>query len=195
MSLDNILKHPAFRSSPQLSAFLYYVVNEEIAGRGEAIKAYTVAVDALGRPDSFDPSSDPVIRVVANRLRKALDRVYQDENDAIPIRIRLVQGSYRPIFTLNGQTDTAKPEKSSEPTSPPRALYTSTTLRYHLIIGFLLVLLMIAIAYIIWHTASHTHAMAPPVDTMVPREEHLTRAEVNQMAMPIAIRFEETVIL
>ncbi len=110
VSLNQILNYPAFKSSPQLSSFLYYVVNEEIAGRGEAIKAYTVAVDALGRPESFDPSSDPVIRVVANRLRKALDGFYRDRGDSVPIHIKLVRGSYRPVFTSRDDEDKTRQE-------------------------------------------------------------------------------------
>ena len=38
-----------FRASPQLGAFLRYVVEEVLGGRGASLKGYTLAVEALGR--------------------------------------------------------------------------------------------------------------------------------------------------
>ena len=98
LSLDTILETPTFRSSPQLSSFLLHVVREELAGRGDLIKAYTVAVDGLGRPESFDPSKDPSIRVLATRLRRTLNTVYERGDLDVSVRIRLIKGSYRPRF-------------------------------------------------------------------------------------------------
>jgi hypothetical protein len=153
ISLDKILNHPAFKSSPQLSSFLYYVVSEEIAGRGEKIKAYTVAVDALGRPESFDPSSDPVIRVVANRLRKALDRFYSDMGDTVPIRIKLVKGSYRPVFVPRGSEEDQQPDtpastfEESGRTSPAKQGLSRFCIT---IIVVLSVLLALSVAYVGW---------------------------------------------
>ncbi|GJD62695.1 hypothetical protein [Methylobacterium frigidaeris] len=97
-SLDGCLGAPAFRRSQKLAAFLSYIVEEELAGRGEAIKAYTIATQALGRADSFDPSNDPSVRVEAGRLRRVLDEVYADEGRQWPVRILVPVGAYRPIF-------------------------------------------------------------------------------------------------
>ena len=87
-ALDALLNLPPLKKSPQLSAFLTYVVEEELAGRGDAIKAYTIATQALGRADSFDPSNDPSVRVEAGRLRRGLDEVYADEGRCLPVRIQ-----------------------------------------------------------------------------------------------------------
>ena len=46
------------------------------AGRSDRIKGYTIAVEALGRADDFDPQADPIVRVEATRLRRALSRYY-----------------------------------------------------------------------------------------------------------------------
>ncbi|WP_279359445.1 hypothetical protein [Methylobacterium indicum] len=97
-SLDGCLRAPAFRRSPKLAAFLGYIVEEELAGRGETIKAYTIATQALGRADSFDPSNDPSVRVEAGRLRRVLDEVYADEGRTLPVRILVPVGAYRPSF-------------------------------------------------------------------------------------------------
>jgi hypothetical protein len=97
-SLDGCLRAPAFRRSQKLAAFLTYIVEEELSGRGEAIKAYTIATQALGRADSFDPSNDPSVRVEAGRLRRVLDEVYADEGRYWPVRIQVPVGAYRPNF-------------------------------------------------------------------------------------------------
>ena len=158
-SLEIILASPSFQSSTQLPAFLDYVVNEELAGRGDKIKAYTVAVDALGRPESFDPSTDPVIRVIANRLRKALDGFYASEDADIPVRIELVRGSYRPVFhhAAAGSKRAAgqKAGQITEGQSPLRR--TRPSRGYAVTISVLSVLLALALGYIGWHLTYHEH--------------------------------------
>jgi len=96
-ALSNVLSDEKFLASPQMSAFLSYVVNETVAGNASRIKAYTVAVDALGKPTSFDPQNDPSVRVLANRLRSSLKRFYTD-NPEQDLFIELYRGSYVPHF-------------------------------------------------------------------------------------------------
>ncbi|WP_203152887.1 hypothetical protein [Methylobacterium aquaticum] len=117
-SLDGCLRAPAFRRSQKLAAFLSYVVEEELAGRGEGIKAYTIATQALGRADSFDPSNDPSVRVEAGRLRRVLDEVYSDEGRQLPVRILVPVGAYRPTFELQAGED-APPEETPRPVATP----------------------------------------------------------------------------
>ncbi len=117
-SLDGCLRAPAFRRSQKLAAFLSYVVEEELAGRGEGIKAYTIATQALGRADSFDPSNDPSVRVEAGRLRRVLDEVYADEGRQLPVRILVPVGAYRPTFELQAGED-APPEETPRPVATP----------------------------------------------------------------------------
>ncbi len=96
-ALNNVLSDEKFLASPQMSAFLSYVVQETMAGNADRIKAYTVAVDALGKPTSFDPQNDPSVRVLANRLRTSLDNYYAS-NPEQALFIELYRGSYVPHF-------------------------------------------------------------------------------------------------
>jgi len=130
----------------QLSAFLNYVVREELAGRGNKIKAYTVAVDALGRPETFDASSDPVIRVVANRLRHALNRFNAEPAVDLPVRIKLVKGSYRPVFTT-GDVEVEAADTDEVLIAPNPS---SRTRRCRQIITVLSILLVLALTYMVW---------------------------------------------
>jgi len=70
VALERMAASEAFRGSPQLVAFLRYVVDATLRGAADRIKGYTIAVEALGRADNFDPQTDPIVRVEAMRLRR-----------------------------------------------------------------------------------------------------------------------------
>ena len=98
-TLNAILESKGFIDSPQLSEFLKYIVRKTVDGEQDDIKAYTIAVDALGRPDDFDPQSNSFVRVAAGRLRQALALYNAQEapSDA-PLHITLEPGSYIPTI-------------------------------------------------------------------------------------------------
>jgi hypothetical protein len=97
-TLEILLRAPPFLRSPKLARFLRFVVEEELAGRGATIKAYTIATQALGRNPDFDPSLDPSVRVEAGRLRRALDDAYAQHAAGLEVRITVPVGGYRPRF-------------------------------------------------------------------------------------------------
>ena len=100
-ALDRVVASAHLSKSPQLAAFLRFVVAETLAGRAERIKAYTIAADALGRDANFDPQNDPIVRVEAGRLRRALDHYYTDGGSNDPVVIELPRGHYVPVFRAN----------------------------------------------------------------------------------------------
>ena len=97
-ALEHMAASEAFRGSPQLVSFLRYVVEETLRGASDRIKGYTIAVEALGRADNFDPQADPIVRVEAMRLRRALARYYANGGKDDPVMIDLPLGSYVPAF-------------------------------------------------------------------------------------------------
>jgi hypothetical protein len=100
-ALDRVVTSAHLSKSPQLGNFLRFVVDETLAGRAERIKAYTIAADAFGRDASFDPQNDPIVRVEAGRLRRALDHYYTDGGSYDPVVIELPRGHYVPVFRIN----------------------------------------------------------------------------------------------
>jgi tetratricopeptide (TPR) repeat protein len=106
-----------------MEAFLRFVVEEELEGRGEALGQRLIAVKALGRRENFDPKTDPVVRVFASRLRAALARYYEGEGADDPIRIVIARGSYRPAFLYAGkqghEPDVARPREEPDTVSHP----------------------------------------------------------------------------
>jgi adenylate cyclase len=94
--LDRILASEEFEASERNRNFLRFVVMETLAGRQDRLKAYTVATAVMDRPDDFDPQSDPVVRIEAGKLRRALERYYLGIGHNDPILIRIPKGSYAP---------------------------------------------------------------------------------------------------
>ena len=84
------------RGSPQLIAFLTFVVDAVLSGTSSRIKAYAIGVEALGRSAGFDPQADPIVRVEATRLRRAMERYYARAGAADPVIIELPRGTYVP---------------------------------------------------------------------------------------------------
>jgi hypothetical protein len=100
-AVNRVIASAHLSKSPQLANFLRFVVEQELAGHGSRIKAYTIAADALGRDSNFDPQADPIVRVEAGRLRRALKHYYTDGGCDDPIVIELPRGKYVPVFRAN----------------------------------------------------------------------------------------------
>lgn len=128
-ALARVLASDAFRAAPQLSAFLGFIVERAVEGRGAELKGYTIAVEAFGRSADFDPQTDPIVRVEAGRLRRALAQYYAGEGAQDPLRISMPVGAYVPAFDWVGPPDTEEP-RSKQPRSeqPPQVLSLPTPL-------------------------------------------------------------------
>ncbi len=96
--LQRIVACHEFDASERNRRFLQYVVEETLAGRTERIKAYSIATSVFGREASFDPQTDPIIRIEASRLRRSLERYYLTAGKCDPVRIDIPKGSYVPTF-------------------------------------------------------------------------------------------------
>jgi|HubBroStandDraft_1064217.scaffolds.fasta_scaffold04280_5 hypothetical protein len=97
-AVEHIVLSSPFRRSPQLVAFLRFVVETALGGKTEYIKSYTIGVEALGRGESFDPQVDPIVRVEAARIRRALATYFAREGAGSPITVEIPLGHYAPVF-------------------------------------------------------------------------------------------------
>ena len=94
--LVRILNSGPFHQSQRRQRFLEYLVNEALAGRGDRLKGYNVALEVFDRSETFDPVFDPVVRIEAARLRDKLREYYAADGQSDPILIDLPKGSYTP---------------------------------------------------------------------------------------------------
>jgi len=99
--LDKILASSEFMRGERLGQFLRYVVEQTLNSQSGNIKQYSIAVEAFGYGTDFDPQSNPIVRIEAKRLRRALDLYYLTQGIEDPVRIDIPKGSYVPIFQIH----------------------------------------------------------------------------------------------
>src|SRR6266704_1188529 len=107
--VEHLLASGIFDRSPGLAQLLGYVCNKYFEGRSPEVKEYHIAVEALGRPSSFDQKKDSIVRVQFHRLRDRLNEYYQADGATHPIRIEIPQGQYIPQF-VHVEAPAALPE-------------------------------------------------------------------------------------
>lgn len=98
--LQKILASTLFRDAPRTCRFLKHIVHAAIDGRADKIKGYTLGIDVFDRSHDFNPVTDTIVRVQANKLRSRLDQYYADEGRDDPVRVRVPKGRYIPFFEI-----------------------------------------------------------------------------------------------
>jgi len=106
--VDDILSSGVFGRSNNLLRLLAFVCEKHFEGAIDEIKEYSIAVQALGRPESFDPQVDTIVRVTAHALRKRLEDYYRTTGAEHPVHICLPPGHYVPKFIHTGQLETPR---------------------------------------------------------------------------------------
>ncbi len=128
LQLERILQSGEFRGSDKQREFLSFVIDETLEDRASQLKGYTIAVAVYGRAEGFDPQVDPIVRVEAGRLRRALEHYYLTAGKNDPVRIEIPKGTYVPtcrmvqISTPGAETLTSRREDSVSSTEPSVAV-------------------------------------------------------------------------
>jgi len=102
-----------FCDSPQLASFLRFVVEALLNGKAERLKGYTIAIEVLRRDTSFDPQIDPIVRVEATRLRRAIERYYAGPGAHDAVMIALPRGGYAPRISWRTREPALTPAANS----------------------------------------------------------------------------------
>lgn len=109
--LDRVLCSRAFSYAQRLRTMLRFLVEQTLIGRSAELKETVIGHEVCGRPSSFDPKVDPIVRVDANRLRSRLQAYYESEGATDPVRIMLPKGAYVPVFQSVPQVPAATGER------------------------------------------------------------------------------------
>jgi tetratricopeptide (TPR) repeat protein len=96
--VESIIASSAFNGAARSRSFLRFIVSKLLEHRLEQIKEYTIAIEAFGMQESFDPRCNPIVRVEAGRLRKKLHSYYRKEGKQAPLIIEVPKGSYAPVI-------------------------------------------------------------------------------------------------
>jgi hypothetical protein len=93
-----ILASRDFQRASRLRAFLTYVVERKLAGTPEDVTETLIGHRVFGRPASYSPGEDSIVRTEARTLRQRLDRYFAGEGAQEPIVLEIPRGGYLPVF-------------------------------------------------------------------------------------------------
>jgi hypothetical protein len=121
----NYPRKRGFSKRAGLTRLLRFLTEKHLAGETETLKEYSIGVDALERPESFDPKKESIVRLQMSRLRQKLAEILNSPRSLIiaieePPFVQLEGfGVYREL-TLNRWDDI---EKSSRVAAIQEALH------------------------------------------------------------------------
>jgi hypothetical protein len=96
--VERLVQSRIFRASEVLRHLLSYLAEKSLAGESDSLKEYTIGLDALGKPSSFDPRQESVVRMHTARLRQKLAEYYRTEGAEDPIVVDLPKGGFKLTF-------------------------------------------------------------------------------------------------
>ena len=95
--VDRVLASRQFAYAHSLKRILLYLC-EQYTGPNQSPKEYEIALQAMGRPASFDSRLDPIVRVSVGNIRERLASYFAMDGKAEPFRMELPKGQYRIDF-------------------------------------------------------------------------------------------------
>lgn len=108
--VKRLLQSDVLRGSEGQRRLLQYLAEKSLEGTACQLKEYIVGVEALGKPESYDPRQDPSVRILAGKLRLKLEAYYRTEGAAEPVRIDFPKGSFQLLFRPAPETASATGE-------------------------------------------------------------------------------------
>src|SRR5262245_30436840 len=107
-ALNRVLNSKHFVHAPMKQKFLRLTCDFHLSGRGAELNEYLIGREVFDRDDSYNPATDPIVRVGAHGVREKLALYYQKEGAEDEIRIEIPVGSYEPVFIRTGQALTTE---------------------------------------------------------------------------------------
>ena len=93
--IDHILRSDELSGSEILRRLLRFLAEKTISGEADELKEYSVAIDGLGQPASYDPKHTSAVRTQAGRLRQKLMDYYRAEGAQDAIVVAIPKGHFR----------------------------------------------------------------------------------------------------
>lgn len=96
--LKRILESKHFAKAPMRRRFLEFTSGQVFRGEDNKLNEYLIGVEVYERGENFDSQQDPIVRVQAHEIRRALKNYYQEEGKNSLVKIELPAGQYAPVF-------------------------------------------------------------------------------------------------
>jgi hypothetical protein len=114
--IRKILRSTAFRNASMLQQLLQFLAAKAFDHSSETLKEYTIGVEALNRPQDFDPKTDTIVRVQIHRLRQKLKEYYDSDGSQDPIVVDIPKGHYVPSFEVSASAELETHHDAPPPT-------------------------------------------------------------------------------
>ena len=114
--LLRIVESELFVQGPRQSRFLTYIVDATLEGKADRLNQFAVGIEVFDRDESFDPSTDSIVRVEAGRLRAKLVEYYSRLGRNDTVVITLPKGGYGASFEF--RSGPAAPRQRAPRTRP-----------------------------------------------------------------------------
>jgi TolB-like protein len=176
-ALERILRSSGFEHAGRASDFLRFVVERTLAGEGNRLKGYTVAIEVFGRPSTFDAQSDPLVRVEALRLRQRLTEYYANEGATDDVRVDLPRGGYavKAAYAASEPAAAASRDQRSVAAPPNAASVVNVHARAAWAVAAVLTVIAIGLATVQWEARV---AQQPAAAEVSPERAHRTKIAV-----------------
>src|SRR5215471_21274715 len=93
--IDRILQSETFHASVVLRRLLRFLADKALAGEADQLNEYSIGVDALGKPPSYDPRQDAIVRLHIGRIRQKLGEYYRNEGKDDQVVIELPKARFK----------------------------------------------------------------------------------------------------
>lgn len=117
--VQKILASSEFAPSRQLRDFLLYVSEAAFEGRTH-LEQIEIAEKVLKRGKEFSPLDDASVRKLGTTLRQRLQRYYETDGVADPVRVMLPVRSYVPTFEVRTSSEPVAEIVPAPPEAPPQ---------------------------------------------------------------------------
>jgi hypothetical protein len=98
VQIQRIISSKTFKTSEVHRNLLTYLAEKSLSGEAQNLKEYTVGLDVFGKPSSYDPRQESVVRMHVGRLRQKLTEYYRTEGVGEPILVDLPKGGFAVTF-------------------------------------------------------------------------------------------------
>jgi len=96
--VERLLASKTFEGSEVHRRLLEYLAEKSLAGEADRLKEYTVGLEAFGKPPSYDPKHDSIVRLQLGRLRQKLAVYYQTEAHQDDVLVSVPKGAFKVVF-------------------------------------------------------------------------------------------------
>ena len=96
--IERVAASEHFSRSARLRDFLLYVGRQSLKEGCPEIHEQEIGEKVFGRPESYDRTSDNIVRVNATELRKRIDLYFASEGAKEPLIFEIPRGGYKPVF-------------------------------------------------------------------------------------------------